>query len=411
MLLLLSLLPLAFAIPAPHPKPPQELFSPLIYSKLLATANLVPGTPTQYPQFTTHDTGDWTFLPADSFSSGFLPATFYALHERAALCHATASRIGPSEWLELGRASATGLIPLETHTTVGHAVGFLSIPFVDELAINPRNATALHAVKGFGAALAGRFNPVVGCTRSWDAPDPTDFQVIVDNMSTLDLFFAVADLTGNDTFRQMAISHADKTIKNHIRPDGSSFHLVDYNATTGRVIDKRTTEGFSNTSTWTRGHAFGTNGFLWDDIHACAVYKRTGLPRYLDTARRMATFFVEHIPADGILPWDFNAPLYPRLADSSAATVASNALLLLAQQELSLKPANKTGAAYYNNAAIKLLGATTQAFWKPRWQSLLSNGTVNNAAVPPNKLTGIVYGDYYFILAGNELLKSGLATC
>jgi hypothetical protein len=79
----------------------------------------------------------------------------------------------------------------------------------------------LHAVETFAAALAARFNPVVGCTRSWDTADPTVFAVIIDNMMNLEVLFNAADLTGNDTLRQIAISHADKTMTNHVRADGA----------------------------------------------------------------------------------------------------------------------------------------------------------------------------------------------
>jgi hypothetical protein len=85
------------------------------------------------------------------------------------------------------------------------------------------------------------------------------------------------------------------------------------------------------------------------------VYRRTRLTRYLDTARRMAGYFLNNIPPDGIIPWDFNAPLIPaRPADSSAAMIAANGLLLLAKQEQSLVPANLSGASYYFQAAIQV---------------------------------------------------------
>jgi hypothetical protein len=42
---------------------------------------------------------------------------------------------------------------------------------------------------------------------------------------------------------------------------GSSFHLVDYNATTGAVIAQGTVQGYSNSSTWSRGQAWGLYGF------------------------------------------------------------------------------------------------------------------------------------------------------
>lgn len=42
---------------------------------------------------------------------------------------------------------------------------------------HPNNETAKDSIKAFGRILADRYNPVVGCTRSWDTSDPTDFQV------------------------------------------------------------------------------------------------------------------------------------------------------------------------------------------------------------------------------------------
>ncbi|KAH9970363.1 d-4,5 unsaturated-glucuronyl hydrolase-like protein [Lactifluus volemus] len=395
-LLILSIV-LSLTLVSGYPSLPPELFSPLIPQKLFATAQLQSNTPTFYPQYTTRDSGTWIFFGADTWTTGFLPATFYALAERATLFLAL-------RWLEIARASVTGEIPLETHTTVGHDVGFLSFPFVDELAINPSNDIALRAVKSFAADLAARFNPIVGCTRSWDTTNTTEFNVIIDNMMNLEVLFHAADLTGNDTLRQIAISHADKTMMNHVRTDGSSFHLVVYDAQTGAVISQGTVQGYSKSSTWSRGQAWALHGFA-------NMYKRTQLVRYLHTARSMAGYFLDNTPLDGIIPWDFNAPLVPpRPADSSAAMIAANGLLWLATQEQSLIPANFSGASRYIDAAIKILNDTTNSFWAPTWHSLLSNGTVNNPASPPNNLTGTIYGDYYFIKTGNDLVKRGLAS-
>ena len=84
------------------------------------------------------------------------------------------------------------------------------------------------------------------------------------------------------------------------------------------------------------------------------MYRRTRQVRYLDTARRMARYFLDHTPANGIVPWDFNAPLVPpRPADSSAAMIAANGLLLLTQQEQHLY-ANQSGASLYTNATVKV---------------------------------------------------------
>jgi hypothetical protein len=244
----------------------------------------------------------------------------------------------------------------------------------------------LHAVETFAAALAARFNPVVGCTRSWDTPDPTDFVVIIDNMMSLEVLFNAADLTGNDTLRQIAISHADKTIMNHIRADGALTSPITIRSPFVTTFAQgRRSKSLNMTPTpvqplpgaqcrdtptpapgavvkhgvFTALQTVRNRNLFWvhlpKPLTGCPVYSRTHLVRYLDTARHMAEYFLDHIPADGIIPWDFNAPLVPpRPADSSAALIAANGLLLLAQQEESLSPANRSGASYYVDAAIKV---------------------------------------------------------
>ncbi|KAJ7273074.1 glycoside hydrolase family 88 protein [Mycena rebaudengoi] len=374
--LLSTLVPLALA------SVPPQLFSGLIPAKVLATANSLPAA-IQYPQYTTSG-GDWLLFGPDTWTSGFFPTTLYALNTRKSLCGATPSNgLGSADWLRVGRSISNGLIPLEIRNGQGHDQGFLSFPFVEELAINPTNQTALTAAKA-------RFNKVVGCTRSWDTADPTDFTVIIDNF-----------LTGNVTLRDIAISHADTTITNHIRADGlppfilgvhveikhdpgSTWHVIEYNSTTGGVIRKRTEQGFSDSSTWSRGQAWGIYGYA-------NMYKRTKDPKYLATARRLANYFLDNLPADGIVPWDFNAPLVPapRPADSSAATIAANGLLLLGKYETSA-----AAGKVWTNAAINLLDRITTLAWAPSFHSLLSNGTVNKPA--NNFLTGTVYGLSFF---------------
>jgi len=133
------------------------------------------------------------------------------------------------------------------------------------------------------------------------------------------------------------------------------------------------------------------------------MFNRTGNTKYLVTSRRLATYFLNNLPIDGIVPWDFNAPA-PRPADSSAATIAVNGLLLLSQQETTTEAKNQ-----WIDAALQILNNITTLAWNPAWQSLLSNGTVDEPE--HNELTGIIYGDYYFIKAGNELVTMGLASC
>ncbi|KAG6853445.1 hypothetical protein C0991_004370 [Blastosporella zonata] len=378
--------------------PPAELYSPIVPQKVLATFNALPN-PVKYPQYTT-TTGNWLYFVPDTWTSGFFPATPYALNARQKVCPPTpGNALGIANWLTLGRSASTGLIPLEAGNNQGHDQGFLSFPFTEELAVNPANTTAQAAIKAFSKLLAARFNPIVGCTRSWDTADPTDFTVIIDNMMNLDLLFHAADITGNQTLRDIAMTHADTTMKNHIRDDGSTWHVVEYNSTTGSVIRKRTAQGYSDNSTWSRGQSWAIYGFA-------NMYNLTKKPDYLVTARRVAKYFLDNIPADGIIPWDFNAPLVPapRPADSSAAMISSMGLLLLAEVET-----NKSNADYYTQSAINITQAITTLAWNVPWQSILSNGTVNAPA--NNELTGTAYGDYYYIKVGTELISRGLAKC
>ncbi|KAF9448915.1 glycoside hydrolase family 88 protein [Macrolepiota fuliginosa MF-IS2] len=324
---------------------PPELFSPLVPQKILATFQNLPN-PTKYPQYTDQTVGAWQLFSPDTWTSGFFPATGYALNTRKSLCGATSSNgLDIADWLELSREASTALVPLEIKNNEGHDVGFLSFPFVEELA------------------------------------------------------FHSADLTGNNTLRNIGTSHADTTIKNHIRPDGGTWHVIHYNTFTGAVTAKKTAQGFSDNSTWSRGEAWGIYGFA-------NMWRLTGNTTYRDTSVRLANYFLGNIPSDGIVPWDFNAPTVPapRPADSSASTIAANGLLLLSQLETA--PDLKK---QWSDAAIGLLANVTKLAWDPSWQSLLSNGTVNEPA--NNQLTGTVYGDYYFVRAGNELIQMGLASC
>lgn len=172
--------------------PPAQLYSPLVPGKILAATNALPAS-IQYPQFTT-TAGRWRLFAPDTWTSGFHPATLYALHQRTKLCGATNSNgLGAADWLALGRSTSAALASLTKRNSVGHDVGFLSFPYVDELKLsvispfqmtlfaqhaysNPNNQTAARVVNEFATFLANRFSPIVGCTRSWDSADP-NFQV------------------------------------------------------------------------------------------------------------------------------------------------------------------------------------------------------------------------------------------
>ena len=112
--------------------PPPELFSPLIGQKFLATAQ-THRSPAQYPQWTDRNTGAWDWFSPDTWTSGFLPVAMYALNTRASLC--PSAGLNSTNWVTLGQTWSAAEVPLETNNTLGHDVGFVSFPFVEEITL------------------------------------------------------------------------------------------------------------------------------------------------------------------------------------------------------------------------------------------------------------------------------------
>ncbi|KAH8922311.1 glycoside hydrolase family 88 protein [Atractiella rhizophila] len=374
---------------------PATLLSPLIAQKVLQVATeYAPrdhsSFPTTFPQYTSRDNGAWFYFKPDTWTSSFFPSLLHLLDQRDTICpNATGAPQG-TDWRDLENRWSTFMIT-NTQLTTTHDVGFLSWVFQDQYSLH--NDTAKQYVLDMANNLAARFNPVVGCTKSWDK-GAGDFQVIIDNMMNLELLLLASDITGNQTYYDMAISHANKTMANHIREDGSTFHVVDYDPTNGKV-------GFSNDSTWSRGQAWGIYGYT-------SMYDWTSFFPYLATARSLGLWYLSHLPEDGVPYWDFSQTTNK---DSSSATIAASAFLLLSSMELRNDPQNITGASFWRQAAVDLITATSQLAWNEGWSSLLANGTVNNRANPPNNNTGTIYGDYYFIEAGNRFLQLGMLNC
>ena len=80
-------------------------------------------------------------------------------------------------------------------------------------------------------------------------------------MINLELMFFATEVTGDSIYRNIAISHADNTLKNHFRPDFSSYHVVDYN-NDGTVKSKGTHQGLNDESVWSRGQSWGAYAIL-----------------------------------------------------------------------------------------------------------------------------------------------------
>jgi len=256
------------------------------------------------------------------------------------------------------------------------------------------------------ATLATRFNPVVGAIRSCDHnPEVWRFPVIIDNMMNLEMLFKATGLTGDSTYRDIAISHADLTLHNHFRDDFSCYHVVDYSPQTGEPRMKVTAQGFSDDSFWSRGQAWAIYGYTM-------CYRFTGYRRYLDRAQAVADWFLSlpNTPADLIPYWDMKAPgtetgsnsAVPR--DASAAAVIASALYELSGY---LSP-DKSGR--YIQTADRILSSLTAAYRLPAAAShgfILGHSTGHYPASSEIDVP-LVYADYYYLEA--LLRKSRLST-
>ncbi len=187
--------------------------------------------------------------------------------------------------------------------------------------------------------LCNRFNPTIGCIRSWDFGS-WKFPVIIDNMMNLELLFWATKATGDQSYYKKAVSHAKTTMANHFRPDQSTWHVIDYDPDTGKVRGRHTHQGQSDESAWARGQSWGLYGFT-------LCYRETGDPAYLEQAEAIAKLILFHpnLPADMIPYWDYDAkdiPNEPRDA-SAGAIICSSFLDLyrLTQKTIYLKVADQ----------------------------------------------------------------------
>ena len=236
--------------------------------------------------------------------------------------------------------------------------------------------------------LITRFNKNVGSLRSWDFnADIWEFPVIIDNMMNLELLFEATRISGDSIYHNIAIKHANTTLKNHFREDNSSYHVVVYDTVSGRVNSKVTHQGFNDNSAWARGQAWGVYGFTM-------CYRYTKNPTYLEQAEKLAAFYLNHskLPEDGIPYWDFDDPNIPNaVKDVSAAAIVASALV-----ELSTYTNNDTYLDYSNKVLNTL--KTEEYIISPDIDApfILKHSTGN---WPKNdEMDGpIVYGDFYFL--------------
>lgn len=175
---------------------------------------------------------DWT--------SGFFPGSLWIAYELT----------GDTELRDQAIRYTNMLLPVSKMTDT-HDLGFMvGCSYGNAMRLAPADTIQRVIVETAGN-LASRFDPTIGCIRSWDF-GPWNFPVIIDNMMNLELLYAATRMTGDRRYAEVATTHALTTLRHHFREDGSCYHVVSYNAD-GSVERCQTFQGKSDDSSWARG--------------------------------------------------------------------------------------------------------------------------------------------------------------
>lgn len=228
--------------------------------------------------------------------------------------------------------------------------------------------------------LAGRFNPA-GFIRAWN--EDRAGWAIIDCMMNLNLLYWANDYTGDPRFRKIAMIHADTAMKHFVRTDGSCNHIVIFDPETGVFLDAPAGQGYAPGSSWSRGQAWALYGFALSFIH-------TGKKEYLETARRVADYFISQIQDDWIPRCDFRQPEGDELKDACAGAIAACGLLELAKL---------TEEKQYFDAAVSILSALDAhcAAWSDASPAILKNCTGSYHGNDHN--IAMNYADFFFMEA------------
>ena len=318
--------------------------------------------------------------------SGFFPGSVWYLYEMKA----------DTSLLPLAQ-KYTQAIEAAKNLTWHHDVGFIiGCSFGNGLRLTG-NEHYREVIVQTAKSLSTRFREPAGVLQSWDVDKGWQSErgwecpVIIDNMMNLELLFDATQLTGDSSYYKIAVSHADRTLKEQFRSDGSCYHVVDYSLKEGAVRHRQTAQGYSDESAWSRGQAWAIYGFT-------VAYRKTGDGKYLEQALKTFAFMRNHknMPTDKIPYWDMDAPNIPdEFRDASSAACMASALYEISSM-------NVENAESYRIYADSILASLASPAFRA---TLGENGNFilmhSVGSIPHHSEVDVPlnYADYYFIEA------------
>lgn len=328
--------------------------------------------------------GKIRYINPQEWTSGFFPGSMWYLFELT----------GDAKWKDLGIKYTEALDTIK-YLTNHHDVGFMiGCSYGNALRLSG-NAAYKDVIIQAAKSLSTRFRPAAGIIQSWNTERGWQSErgwecpVIIDNMMNLELLFDATEYSGDSSFYHIAVSHADKTMEHHFRPDYSCWHVIDYSLTDGSVRNKHTAQGYSHESAWSRGQAWAIYGYT-------LTYRKTGDKKYLEQAKKAFEFVANHpnLHQDGVPYWDFNAPDIPNTyRDVSSAAIIASALYELSTYD---------NSEYYKGWADKIMTSLASPAYRA---NLGENGNFilmhSVGSIPHNSEIDVPlnYADYYFLEA------------
>ena len=341
-----------------------------------------------FPHTATPD-GEWTLSPDGDWTAGFFVAQLWLADRRGA---DPGVRALAADW-------ASRLAPRVESQTIFRGFLFwygVALGAKDTGAIDTGDDRLADLAVAGARALAADRNPHAGLIplgpAAEEAHDVGAGETNIDGVpGTVLLLDWAARRTGDESLREIAIEHASGHRRMCIRDDGGVIQSASFDPLTGQQSRRYTHKGYSDDSVWGRAQAWGLLGMT----HAAALDPG----EFLDTARSLADWWIDRLPADAITRWDFDDPDPDAPIDTSATAIGSAALLKLA----ALDPA---GADRYRAVAERSVDARVADHVAPasagRSTGMLLHGCYNRriGLATDNEL---VWGTYYLTEALSSL--------
>lgn len=165
--------------------------------------------------------------------------------------------------------------------------------------------------------LMERFQEKGGFIQAWGTLGAKDnYRLIIDCLLNIPLLYWATEVTGDPKYRRAAELHFETACNYVIRDDASAYHTFYFDPETGKPVKGVTRQGYSDTSAWARGQAWGVYGIPLN-------YRYTRNSSAFNLYQGMTNYFLNRLPEDDICYWDLIfSDGSGQSRDSSAAAAA-----------------------------------------------------------------------------------------